>query len=41
MLIGGPLQEPIGTIAERFAAVCDRALDHGLLVGLEFPALDR
>lgn len=36
MLIGGPLREPIGTIAERFAAVCDRALDHSLLVGLEF-----
>jgi sugar phosphate isomerase/epimerase len=36
MLIGGSLREPIGTIAERFAAVCDRALDHGLLVGLEF-----
>jgi sugar phosphate isomerase/epimerase len=36
MLIGGPLHEPICTVAERFAAVCDRALDHGLLVGLEF-----
>jgi sugar phosphate isomerase/epimerase len=36
MLIGGPLREPVDTVAERFAAVCDRALDHGLLVGLEF-----
>jgi sugar phosphate isomerase/epimerase len=36
MLIGGPLREPMGTVAERFAAVCDRALDHGLAVGLEF-----
>jgi sugar phosphate isomerase/epimerase len=36
MLIGGPLREPVGLVAERFAAVCDRALDHGLLVGLEF-----
>ena len=36
MLIGGPLREPVGTVAERFAAVCDRALDRGLLVGLEF-----
>jgi sugar phosphate isomerase/epimerase len=36
MLIGGPLREPVDLIAERFAAVCDRALDHGLLVGLEF-----
>ena len=41
MLIGGPLREPIGTIAERFAAVCDRALDHGLMVGSGVPALDR
>jgi sugar phosphate isomerase/epimerase len=36
MLIGGPLREPVDLAAERFAAVCDRALDHGLLVGLEF-----
>jgi sugar phosphate isomerase/epimerase len=36
MLIGGPLREPVDLVAERFAAVCDRALDHGLLVGLEF-----
>ena len=36
MLIGGPLREPVDLIAEHFAAVCDRALDHGLLVGLEF-----
>jgi sugar phosphate isomerase/epimerase len=36
MLIGGPLRESADLIAERFAAVCDRALDHGLLVGLEF-----
>ena len=36
MLIGGPLRETVDTVAERFAAVCDRALDHGLLVGLEF-----
>jgi len=36
MLIGGPLRQPIGVVAERFATVCDRALDHGLLVGLEF-----
>ncbi len=36
MLIGGPLREAVDLVAERFAAVCDRALDHGLLVGLEF-----
>jgi sugar phosphate isomerase/epimerase len=36
MLIGGPLRESVDVVAERFAAVCDRALDHGLLVGLEF-----
>ena len=30
MLIGGPLREPVDTVAERFAAVCDRALDHDL-----------
>jgi sugar phosphate isomerase/epimerase len=36
MLIGGPLREPIGVIAGRFAEVCDRARNHGLLVGLEF-----
>ena len=36
MLIGGPLRESVDTVAERFAAVCDRAADHGLLVGLEF-----
>jgi len=27
---------PLDLVAERFAAVCDRAADHGLLVGLEF-----
>src|SRR5580700_2789632 len=36
MLIGGPLREPVDLVAERFAAVCDRARNHGLLVGLEF-----
>jgi sugar phosphate isomerase/epimerase len=27
---------PIDVVAERFGAVCDRAADHGLLVGFEF-----
>jgi sugar phosphate isomerase/epimerase len=27
---------PLDLVAERFAAVCDRAAEHGLLVGLEF-----
>jgi sugar phosphate isomerase/epimerase len=36
MLISGPLTDPIDVLAERFAAVCDRAADHGLRVALEF-----
>ncbi|MGY1722255.1 sugar phosphate isomerase/epimerase family protein [Blastococcus sp. SYSU DS0533] len=36
MVIGGPLEQPLDVVAERFAGVCDRAAEHGLVVGLEF-----
>jgi sugar phosphate isomerase/epimerase len=36
MLITGPLDLPFDDIAASFAGVCDRAAEHGLLVGLEF-----
>ena len=29
-------REPLERVAERFAALCDRAAQHGLLVGIEF-----
>jgi sugar phosphate isomerase/epimerase len=29
-------REPLERVAERFAALCDRAAEHGLLVGIEF-----
>jgi sugar phosphate isomerase/epimerase len=36
MMISGPLDDPLEVLAERFAAVCDRAAEHGLRVALEF-----
>ncbi|MBP1686598.1 MAG: Xylose isomerase domain protein barrel [Deltaproteobacteria bacterium] len=33
--LGGPL-DPLPAVAERFAAVCDRAAQHGLQVAIEF-----
>jgi sugar phosphate isomerase/epimerase len=36
VLISGPITDPVDTLAERFAAVCDRAAEHDLRVGLEF-----
>lgn len=36
MVIGGPLDQPLDVVAERFAGVCRRAADRGLTVALEF-----
>jgi sugar phosphate isomerase/epimerase len=36
VLISGPRVDRAEAVAERFAAVCDRAQEHGLRVGLEF-----
>ncbi|MFB8388269.1 sugar phosphate isomerase/epimerase family protein [Microbacterium sp. NPDC055910] len=36
MVIGGPLDAGLDTVAERFAGVCRRAAEHGLRVALEF-----
>jgi len=35
MMISGPTTAGVDALAERFAAVCDRAAEHGLRVGLE------
>ena len=35
MVIGGPLDRPLDEVAEHFAAICDRARNHGLTVALE------
>lgn len=36
MVIGGPLDQGIDVVADRFAGVCRRAAKHGLRVALEF-----
>lgn len=35
-MVGPGLMPPFAAVVERFAALCDRAADHGLLVALEF-----